>query len=49
MTAVKYKQDRVTGNVTNTTQYLNFICHINELHYLNEKWFIFYSITVSVF
>jgi len=25
MTAVKYEQDRVTGNVTHTTQYLDFL------------------------
>jgi hypothetical protein len=49
MTAVKYKQDRVTGNVTPTTQYLNFTCRITGGHCLNEKWLIFYSITVSVF
>jgi len=49
MTAVKYEQDRVTGSVTHITQHLNFTLHINGLHYLNEKWLIFYSITVSVF
>jgi len=49
MTAVKYEQDRVTGNVAHITQYLNFTRHINGLLHLNEKWLIFYSITVSVF
>jgi hypothetical protein len=31
MTAVKFEQYRVTGNVTHTTQYLNFTGHIAEL------------------
>jgi len=48
MTAVKYEQDRMIGNITHTTQYLNFTHHIIGLHCLNEKQLIFYSITVSV-
>jgi hypothetical protein len=37
LTAVKYEQDRVTGNVAHITLYLNFTHHINGLLYLNEK------------